>query len=97
MYGPPPEVCREVARLLLLQDAQVGISQGGLEGLATETSTHDLGGFAEKRIIMLGGRQKKYLRVAYDESELPVLPSWHPLSRLYLEEAHRTDHAGVDA
>ncbi len=37
----------------------MGISQGGLEGLATETRTHDLGGFAEKRIITLGGRQKK--------------------------------------
>jgi hypothetical protein len=53
-YGPPSEA----ARLLLLQDAQAGIVQGGLEGLVTETN--DVEGFAEKWIIMLGGRQKKY-------------------------------------
>jgi hypothetical protein len=96
-YGPPSEACREAARRLLLQDAQAGIGRGGLEGLVTETRTYDVEGFAEKRIITLGGRQKKYLRVAYDKGDLPVLPSRHPLSRLYLEEAHRTDHAGVDA
>ncbi len=96
-YGSPSEACREAARLLLLQDAQAGIRRGGLEGLVTETRTYDVEGFAEKRIITLGGRQKKYLRVAYDRGDLPILPSRHPLSRLYLEEAHRTDHAGVDA
>jgi hypothetical protein len=37
------------------------------------------------------------LWVAYDESVVPVLPSRHPLARLYLEEAQRADHARVDA
>jgi hypothetical protein len=62
-----------------------------------ETRTFDVKGFPEKRIITLGGRQKKYLRVAYDKGVLPIVPDRHPLSRLYLEEAHRMDHAGVDA
>ncbi len=95
-YGPPSEACREAVRLLLLQDAQAGFRQGGLEGLVTETRTYDVEGFAEKRIITLGGRQKKYLRVEYDRGILPVIPAWHPLSRLYLEEAQNMDHAGVD-
>ncbi len=37
------------------------------------------------------------MRVAYDRGDLPILPARHPLSRLYLEEAHKMDHAGVDA
>jgi hypothetical protein len=45
----------------------------------------------------LGGRQKKYLRVACNKGVLPIVPACHPLSRFYLEEAHRMDHAGVDA
>ncbi len=96
-FGPLSEACREAARLLLLQDAQASIGRGALEGLVTETRTYDVEGFVENQIITLGGRQKKYLRVAYDRGDLPVLPSRHPLSRLYLEEAHRADHAGVDA
>ncbi len=44
VYVPPPEACRTAARLLLLQDAQTGISEGGLEGLATETRKIDQGG-----------------------------------------------------
>jgi hypothetical protein len=35
--------------------------------------------------------------VAYDRGDLPILLAHHPLSRLYLEEAHKLDHAGVDA
>jgi hypothetical protein len=96
-HGPPAEQYREAARLCLLQDAQVGIQKEGLEGLTTETRTYDVEGFTKRKIITLGGRQKNYLRVAYDKGVLPVLPARHPLSRLYLEEAHRMDHAGVDA
>jgi hypothetical protein len=43
-------------------------------------------------------RAKKFLRVAYDGAEfIPLLPNNHPLSWLYLEEAHRTDHGWTDA
>ncbi|MFO0003910.1 MAG: hypothetical protein ACK559_22545, partial [bacterium] len=54
-------------------------------------------GFPERVIITVGGRQQKHLKVAYDQVELPVLPPDHELARLYLQEAHERDHAGVDA
>jgi hypothetical protein len=84
-HSPPAEQYREAARLCLLRDAQASIGKGGLEG------------FAERKILTLEGRQKNYLRVAYDRGDLPILPARHLLSRLYLEEAYKLDHAGVDA
>jgi hypothetical protein len=36
-YSPPPEKYRSAARLFLLQEPQVGISEGSLKGLATDT------------------------------------------------------------
>jgi hypothetical protein len=71
------------ARLCLLRDAQASIGKGGLEGLAAETRTYSVEGFAEKKILTLGGRQKNYLRVAYDRGDLPILPARHLLSRLF--------------
>ncbi|MFN9908938.1 MAG: hypothetical protein ACK56F_22915, partial [bacterium] len=76
--------------------AQASIEKNRLKGLIVEGRAYSVEGFADKEILTLGGRQKNYLRVAYDR-DLPVLPARHLLSRLYLEEAHRTDHAGVDA
>jgi hypothetical protein len=96
-HSPPAEQYREASRLCLLRDAQASIGKGGLEGLAAETRTYNVEGFAERKILTLGGRQKNYLRVAYDRGDLPILPARHLLSRLYLEEAHKLDHAGVDA
>jgi hypothetical protein len=95
-HSPLAEQYREAGRLCLLQDAQVSIGKEGLEGLTAETRTYDVEGFTEKKIITLGGWQKNYLRVAYDKGDLPILPARHPLSRLYLEEAHKMDHAGLD-
>ncbi len=96
-HSPPAEQYRDAARLCLLRDAQASIEKGRLKGLTVEDRTYNVEGFADKEILTLGGRQKSYLRVAYDRGDLPVLPARHLLSRLYLEEAHRTDHAGVDA
>ncbi len=96
-HSPPAEQYREAARLCLLRDAQASIEKGGLKGLSVETRAYGVESFADKEILTLGGRQKNYLRVAYDRGDLPVLPARHLLSRLYLEEAHRTDHACVDA
>ncbi len=96
-HSPPAEQHREAARLCLLWDAQASIEKGGLKGLAVENRAYGVEGFADKEILTLGGRQKNYLRVAYDRGDLPILPARHLLSRLYLEEARRTDHAGVDA
>jgi hypothetical protein len=96
-HSPPAEQYREAARLCLLRDAQASIEKGGLKGLTVETRAYSVEGFADKEILTLGGRQKNYLRVAYDRGDLPILPARHLLSRLYLEEAHKLDHAGVDA
>jgi hypothetical protein len=96
-YGPPAEKYRTAARQFLLQDAQAGLVEKQLESLMVEKKPQGEEGFPERMIIMVGGRQKKHLRVAYDQEELPVLPPDHKLARLYLQEAHERDHAGVDA
>jgi hypothetical protein len=96
-HGQPAEQYREAARLCGLQDAQASIGKGGLKGLAVQTQTHSVDGFTEREILTLGGRQKNYLTVAYDRGDRPILPARHLLSRLYLEEAHKLDHAGIDA
>jgi transposase InsO family protein len=96
-HSPPAEQYREAARLCLLRDAQASIEKSRLKGLMIENRTYNVEEFADKEILTLGGRQKNYLRVAYDRGDLPILPAHHLLSRLYLEEAHKADHAGVDA
>jgi hypothetical protein len=96
-HSPPAEQYREAARLCLLRDAQASIEKSRLKGLTIESRTYSTEDFADKEILTLGGRQKNYLRVAYDRRDLPILPAHHLLSRLYLEEAHKADHAGVDA
>jgi hypothetical protein len=62
-----------------------------------ETKQYKEESFLERMIITVGGRQKKHLRIAYDQDELPVLPLDHELVRLYLQEVYERDHAGVDA
>jgi hypothetical protein len=47
-HSPPAEQYREAARLCLLRDAQVSIGKGGLKGLAVETQTYSVDGFAER-------------------------------------------------
>jgi hypothetical protein len=96
-FGPPAEKYRTAARHFLLQDAQTGLIKKRLESLMVENKPHREEGFPERMIITVGGRQKKHLRVAYEKDELPVLPPDHELARLYLQEAHKRDHAGVDA
>jgi hypothetical protein len=74
-HSPKAELYREAARLCLLRDAQASIEKGGLKGLTAETQTYSVEGFADKEILTLGGRQKSYLRVAYDRGDLPILPA----------------------
>jgi hypothetical protein len=95
--GPPAEKYRTAARQFLLQDAQVGLVEKHLESLMVEKKPQREEGFPERMIVTVGGHQKKHLRVAYDQDKLPVLPPDHELARLYLQEAHELDHAGVDA
>jgi hypothetical protein len=96
-FGPPAEKYRRAARHFLLQDAQTGLIEKQLESLMVENKPHREEGFPERMIITVGGRQKKNLRVEYDQDELPVLPPDHELAWLYLREAHQRDHVGVDA
>ncbi len=96
-FGPPAEKYRTAARQFLLEDAQTGLIEKQLESLMVEKKPQREEGFPERMIVTVGGRQKKHLRVAYDQDELPVLPPDHELARLYLQEAHELDHAGVDA
>jgi hypothetical protein len=56
---------------------------------------HEVG--PPRRIKVVMARGEKYLRVAYDAEALPILPHNHPLSRLFLEEAHAADHGGVES
>ncbi len=65
-HSPPAEQYREAARLCLLRDAQAGVEKSRLKGLTVENRTYSVEGFADKEILTLGGRQKNYLRVAYD-------------------------------
>ncbi|MFN9942648.1 MAG: hypothetical protein ACK56I_24590, partial [bacterium] len=96
-YGPPAEKYRTAARQFLIQDAQASLIERQLESLMVERKIQKEEGFPERTIVMVGGRQRKHLKVAYDQEELPVLPPDHELTRLYLKEAHEQDHAGVDA
>jgi hypothetical protein len=96
-YGLPAEKYRTAARQFLLQDAQAGLVEKQFESLMVEKKPQREEGFPERMIIMIGGRQKKHLKVAYDQKELLVLPPDHDLAQLYLQEAHERDHAGVDA
>ncbi len=86
-----------VKKSLLIQDAQASLVEKQLESLMVERKLQAEDGFPERVIITVGGRQQKHLKVAYDQVELPVLPPDHELARLYLQEAHERDHAGVDA
>ncbi len=85
-HGPPAEQYREAARLCLLRDAQASIEKSKLKGLAIENRTYNVGDFADKEILTLGGRQKNYLRVAYDRGDLPILPAHHLLGRSTLQK-----------
>ena len=49
----------------------------------------------ELPLILVGGRSKVRYRIGYDQDGVPVLPSDHGLSRLYMQEAHEVDHGGV--
>jgi hypothetical protein len=96
-YGPPAEKYRTAARQFLLQDAQAGLDEKQMESLMVEKKIQAEEDFPKRAIIMVEGRQKKHLWIAHNLDELRVLPPDHELGRLYLQEAHELDHAGVDA
>ena len=48
-------------------------------------------------LLLVGGRSKVRYRIGYDADGVPVLPAKHPLSRLYIREAHEIDHGGINS
>jgi hypothetical protein len=95
--GPPPRCYLEAALDYLVEDAQRNMNPDGMASLEAEEiiREHEVG--PPRRIKVVMARGEKYLRVAYDAEALPILPHNHPLSRLFLEEAHAADHRGVES
>ena len=94
---PPPPEFVTAAENLLIHEAQKEVDVEKLSSCLPETIlTDDIYGIPRK-IIMVGGRAKDCYRVGYDRPGIPVLPAQHPLSDLYLLEAHEIDHGGIDA
>ncbi len=95
--GPPPRCYLEAALDYLVEDTPKNMNTDGMASLEAEEiiREHDVG--PPRRIKVVMARGEKYLRVAYDAEALPILPHNHPLSRLILEEAHATDHGGVES
>jgi hypothetical protein len=95
--GPPPRCYLEAALDYLVEDAQRNMNTDGMASLEAEEiiREHEVG--PPRRIKVVMARGEKYLRVAYDTEALPILPHNHPLSRLFLQEAHAVDHGGVES
>jgi hypothetical protein len=96
-FRAPASKYQQAAREYLIEEAQKDLRPAETESLMTDKIICKTGIFAARTIRIVGGRMKKHLRIAYDQIQLPVLPTWHTLARLYLEEAHCIDHAGLDA
>jgi hypothetical protein len=96
-FRAPASKYRQAAREYLIEEAQKELKPAEMESLMTDKIICRTGIFAARTIRIVGGRMKKHLKIAYDQAQLPVLPTWHTLARLYLQEAHCVDHAGLDA
>jgi hypothetical protein len=95
--GPPPRCYLEAALDYLVEDAQRNMTLDGITSLEAEEIIREHDVCPPRRIRVVMARGEKYLRVAYDAEALPILPHNHPLSGLILEEAHGTDHGGIEA
>ena len=81
----------------LLAQAQKMLSKNSLDSLLPSmTSVTGIRG-QELPLILVGGRSKLRYAVGYDQPGIPVLPASHPLARLYIKEAHESDHGGINA
>ena len=81
---------------MLLGAAQKELTEEQKTSLAAVAEVTE-GVLGEKQtILVVGGRSEKHLKGVYGEGRLPVLPGSHPLSRLYLREAHEKDHGGAN-
>ena len=74
---------------------RVGLSKGDYTTLRAELVCMK-GLFREVEIVVTAGRLGDKLLVGYDKAQLPILEATSELARLYMLEAHETDHGGVD-
>jgi hypothetical protein len=95
-FRAPASRYQQAAREYLIEEAQKGLTPAEMENLMTNKLICKTGIFPARNIRIMGGRMKKHLRIAYNQVQLPVLPTWYTLARIYLEEAHCKDHEGLD-
>jgi hypothetical protein len=91
-FRAPASRYQQAAREYLVEEAQKDLKSAEMESLMNDKLVCKTGTFPARTIWIVGGRMKKHLQIAYDQFQLPVLPTWHTLTRLYLEEAHCKDH-----
>jgi hypothetical protein len=82
----------EAAKWMLIEAAQKELPLRKMESLMAEKRTRTCVLGVERTLLVVGGRSKRYMKVAYDQEYLPVLSETHPLSRLYLVDSHARDH-----
>jgi hypothetical protein len=87
----------DLAEDYLICTAQSSLQVKDIQSLLPEKTTVRGLGDSELPIILVGGRSKVRYKIGYDQDGVPVLPSGHSLSRLYMREAHEVDHGGVNA
>jgi hypothetical protein len=92
-----PRECMEAARWMLLEAAQKVLPQWKMESLMAKRKTVQCELGTERTLLVVGGCNKKYMKVANNKEYLPVLPEAHPLSRLYMLDSHARDHGSVDS
>ena len=94
--GTPTLEELDIAERFLISKAQKDLKNCELDSLLPETVLTK--GHTDNNIpiILVGGRAKVRYRIGYDRDGIPVLPCKNQLSRLYMTEAHNTDHGGIN-
>lgn len=93
----PSRPAMQSAEWILLEDSQRRLHAASLESLMpVKKEVQDLFG-VRRAILIIGGRPKKYLEVAFDEETLPILSGKSSLAKRYLWEAQEVDHGGVNS
>jgi len=87
----------ESAKHILIEGAQEELKERNVASLLPEKVPYvDVLGI-KRVVIIVGARLKDHYRIGYDQKGLPILPAKHPLSYLYLREAHEVNHGGINS
>ncbi len=73
----PPRECMEAAKWMLIEAAQKDLPLRKMESLMAEKRTRKFVLGVERTLLVVGGRSKKYMKVAYDQE---YFQKPHPLS-----------------